>query len=263
MKNGFPERIICITEETTELLYLLGESQRIIGITGYTERPEIAKIEKPIVSSFISGNIKKIASLKPDLVIGFSDIQSQIAKDLIEIGIPVLITNQRSIDEILENMLMISNLIGKQKEGFLLVENYKKELNRLKSEAENKKIKPKVFFQEWNEPLISGIRWVSEAVELAGGIDIFKNLREGNMAKQRIVKKEDVLHLNPDAIIGSWCGKNVDYQWIKNQMEWSSINAIKNNNLFEIESSIILQPGPALFIEGIPKLKSIIENIKF
>jgi iron complex transport system substrate-binding protein len=263
MKNGIPERIICITEETTELLYLLGESDRIVGITGYTERPINAKNEKPIVSSFISGNLKKIVALNPDLVIGFSDIQGQIAKDLIELGINVLITNQRSIIEILENMIMISALVGKYKEGLELVNKFSVELDHLKKENENIKDRPKIFFQEWNEPIISGIQWVSEAIDYAGGVDIFESLRDGKMATQRIVSKDDVLQKNPTAIIGSWCGKKVDYDWIKNQSEWSDIYAVKNNNLFEIDSSIILQPGPALFLEGIPKLKSIIKNLNY
>ena len=261
MKNGIPERIICITEETTELLYLLGESQRIIGITGYTERPINAKNEKPIVSSFISGNLKKIVSLDPDLVIGFSDIQSQIAKDLIELGITVLITNQRSIYEILENIKFISSIVGKYSLGIEMTNKFSQDLNLLKLENVKNQNKPKIFFQEWNEPIISGIQWVSEAIEYAGGIDIFENLKDGKMATQRIVTKEDVLQKNPTAIIGSWCGKKVDFDWIKKQKEWSEIYAVKNNNLFEIDSSIILQPGPALFLEGIPKLRSIIKSI--
>ncbi|NBU99645.1 MAG: cobalamin-binding protein [Spirochaetia bacterium] len=232
-------------------------------MTGYTERPSYAKKEKPIVSSFISGNLKKIVSLNPDLVIGFSDIQSQIAKDLIELGINVLITNQRSIFEILENMKMISALVGKYKEGSELVNKFSIELELLKNKSENLKSKPRIFFQEWNEPIISGIHWVSEAINYAGGIDIFENLRDGKLAFQRIVTKDDVLQKNPHAIIGSWCGKKVDYEWIRSQTGWSDICALKNNNLFEIDSSIILQPGPALFLEGIPKLKSIIENVSY
>lgn len=253
-----PKRIICLTEETTEMLYLLGESERIVGISVYTERPEIAKIEKTKVSAFISGNLKKIESLEPDLVIGFSDIQSNLAKDLIERGLNVIIFNQRSISEILENMYILGSLVGKSADAKTLVSQWSNSIQLWKKENDSKFKKPKVFFQEWDEPIITGIQWVSEAIELAGGEDIFSDLKTKKMAKDRIVQAEEVGNRNPDFIVGSWCGKAMDWDWVRKKPEWQSTNAIQNDNIFELNPAIILQPGPALFLEGIPKLRVIL-----
>ncbi|TGL15000.1 cobalamin-binding protein [Leptospira meyeri] len=256
-----PERIICLTEEPTEMLYLLGEEKRIVGISVYTERPPKAKEEKTKVSAFISGNIKKITALEPDLVIGFSDIQSQLAKDLIERGLNVLIFNQRSITEILSNMQMLGNLVGQAEKTHSLIEEWKSHINLWKQENSSKSNQPKVFFQEWDEPMITGIQWVSEAIELAGGIDCFSHLKEKKLAKDRIITAEDVATANPDVYVGSWCGKAMDWDWVRNKPEWQSTNFLKSNKIFELDPSIILQPGPALFLEGIPKLKEIFSSL--
>ncbi|TGK82017.1 cobalamin-binding protein [Leptospira noumeaensis] len=256
-----PERIICLTEEPTEMLYLLGEEKRILGISVYTERPARAKEEKTKVSAFISGNLKKITALEPDLVIGFSDIQSQLAKDLIERGLNVLIFNQRSIPEILSNMQMLGNLVGQTEKAKNLIEEWQSKILSWKKENESKAFKPKVFFQEWDEPIITGIQWVSEAITLAGGEDCFSHLKDKKLARDRIITAEDVKEANPDVYVGSWCGKAMDWDWVRNKPEWSSTGFIKSNRIFEMDPSIILQPGPALFLEGIPKLKEIFSSI--
>ncbi|WP_411824133.1 cobalamin-binding protein [Leptospira sp. 'Mane'] len=255
-----PKRIICLTEEPTELLYLLGEEDRIVGISAYTVRPPHAKKEKPKVSAFISGNIKKIESLNPDLVIGFSDIQGQLAKDLIERGLNVLIFNQRSIAEIFSNMIILGNIVGKNKEVTALVDSWKKQVDSLQEAANKISDKPGVFFQEWDEPIITGIKWVSEAIEIAGGRDVFSHLQDEKLAKNRIIQANDVAEKNPDIIVGCWCGKPMDWDWVRNKPEWQSTTAIQKDKIFELDPSIILQPGPALFLEGIPKLKEIISS---
>jgi iron complex transport system substrate-binding protein len=265
---SYPERIICLTEETTELYYLLGEENRIAGITVYTVRPQQAKKEKPTVSSFISGNLKKIKSLNPDLIIGFSDIQAQLAHDLIKEGLNVIITNQRSIQEIYNTMMLLGSIIGKSQETGLLIDGWKSKLALI--EKESKAIiqdrwggkRPKVFFQEWNDPIITGIQWVSELVEICGGEDAFSHLKNKSLAKDRIIHPEDVVKAKPDIIIGSWCGKSVDYDWFSKQSNWEQIPAIQKNRNYEIESSIILQPGPALFLEGIDKVKKYIHSFE-
>lgn len=256
-----PERIICLTEEPTEMLYLLGEEKRIVGISVYTERPARAKEEKTKVSAFISGNLKKITTLEPDLVIGFSDIQSQLAKDLIERGLNVLIFNQRSITEILANMQILGNLVGQAEKAKNLIDGWQNVIEFWKQENESKTYKPKVFFQEWDEPIITGIQWVSEAITLAGGEDCFSHLKDRKLAKDRIITAEDVKDANPDVYVGSWCGKAMDWDWVRNKPEWLSTNFIKSNKIFELDPSIILQPGPALFLEGIPKLKEIFSSL--
>ena len=263
MTSNPPKRIICLTEETTELLYLLGEEERIVGITAYTERPEIAKKEKPVVSAFISGSIEKIKKLKPDLIIGFSDIQAQFAHDLIKHGFNVLIFNQRTISEIYNAMFMIGSLVGRANETNTLIETWKLKLEKIKLESENSKKRPRVFFQEWDEPIISSIHWVSELIEIAGGEDCFSKNKNGILARDRYVTKEEVALSNPDLIIGSWCGKPVDIDWVYNVEEWKNSTALKNRNVYEIDSSVILQPGPALFIEGINQIQNCILNSRY
>ncbi len=256
-----PKRIICLTEEPTEMLYLLGEEDRIVGISVYTERPLVAKQEKTKVSAFISGNLKKIESLNPDLIIGFSDIQGQLAKDLIERGFNVLIFNQRSIQEILDNMYILGNIVGQSEKANALISGWQKQIEGWKTEANLSSHKPRVFFQEWDEPIITGIQWVSEAIEIAGGFDIFNDLKEKKMAKERITTAEEVAKRNPEAIVGSWCGKAMDWNWVRQKPEWQSTVAIQKDLIFEMDPSIILQPGPALFLEGIPKLREIFQTV--
>ncbi|TGL34277.1 cobalamin-binding protein [Leptospira koniambonensis] len=256
-----PQRIVCLTEETTELLYLLGEEERIVGISAYTERPPHAKEEKPRVSAFINGNIKRIKELNPDLVVGFSDIQAQLSHDLVKEGLNVLITNQRSLEEIFQTILMVGSLIGKSEQVSKLVESYKKKLKDIK-ERSSSKPKLKVFFQEWDHPIITGIRWVSELLEIVGAIDCFGHLKEKSMAKDRIVSLHEVADAKPDLIIGSWCGKPMDFEWVRTREEWKDIPAIKKDKIFEMDPAIILQPGPALFEEGILEMDRILEEVR-
>jgi iron complex transport system substrate-binding protein len=243
------------------LLYLLGEQDRIIGISAYTERPTQAKKEKPKVSAFISGNLKKITELKPDLVIGFSDIQGQLAKDLIERGLNVLIFNQRSILEIFNVMHIIGGLVGKLDQVTRLTDGWKSQIEMWETDNLSIANRQKVFFQEWDEPIISGIQWVSEAISIAGGEDIFSQLKEAKLAKDRIITAEQVALANPDAIVGSWCGKPMDWDWVRTKPEWQTTKAIRHGHIFEMDPSIILQPGPALFLEGIPKLREILKSL--
>ncbi len=256
-----PSRIIALTEETTELIYLLNQQDRLCGISAYTVRPSQAKKEKPIVSAFISGHIKRIQDLKPDLIIGFSDIQADLARELIKLGLNVLILNQRSVCEIFDAMLMIGSLMGCRSETQMLIDEWKAKLDLIHERNQNLS-KPKVFFQEWDEPIISGIEWVSELISVVGAEDIFNDLPQKSMAKDRIVTVEDVAAKNPDAIIGSWCGKPVNFDWIKNQKIWQGTAALKRNQLFEMDPSIILQPGPALFLEGVDELQRLVQSVR-
>ncbi len=245
-----PERIVCLTEETTEWLYLLGEGRRIVGVSAYTVRPPQAR-KKPRVSAFLTGNIKKIKSLKPDLVIGFSDIQSELAAKLIKEGLNVLVTNQRSLAEIESTLRLFASIVGKSTQAEMLLKAWKKKLNSIR-ERNLRKRKVRVFFQEWDEPIISAIRWVSELIEVCGGRNIFAK-HSGAMAKDRIVTVEDVLHAQPEVIIGSWCGKAMDRQWLKANL--ADTPAMRNGQVYEVDSTEILQPGPALFLDGVDRLE--------
>ncbi|MCE9596929.1 MAG: cobalamin-binding protein [Spirochaetia bacterium] len=254
-----PRRIICLTEETTELLYLLGEQDRIVGISAYTVRPVRARTEKPIVSAFLNGSIPKIKSLKPDLVIGFSDIQADLAQSLIAEGLNVLVFNQRSIDEIFDVMSWVGSLVGRQAETRALLDQFRATLESATNK--NKRTdRPRVLFQEWDDPIITGIRWVSELIEIAGGTDIFAELKMGAMARDRITTLTEIAKRRPEVIIGSWCGKPVDLGWIYGQEEWKDVPALRHRRVFEIDSSIILQPGPALFLEGLAALQTAIHG---
>tara|TARA_B100001113_G_scaffold43905_1_gene31025 strand:- start:1527 stop:2309 length:783 start_codon:yes stop_codon:yes gene_type:complete len=255
-----PKRIICLTEEPTEILYLLGEQHRIVGISRYTVRPEEAKKNHPIVSAFVDGSVKKISELKPDLVIGFSDIQGDLAAKLIKANLQVLIFNQRSIEEILEVILTIGRIVAAEDKAQKLVDKYNKILIEAKEKTSKQKTKPKVYFEEWDDPTFSGIRWVSELIEIAGGEDIFANKSHGKLAMEREIQWSDVIEKNPDVILASWCGKPVDIDSIKNREGWNQITAIKNDRIHEIDSSIILQPGPACLTDGLKVIESLIRD---
>jgi iron complex transport system substrate-binding protein len=255
-----PQRIVCLTEETTEWLYLLGQEHRIVGISAYTVRPEQAKTEKPVVSAFVSGSLPKILALKPDLVVGFSDIQGNLAKQLIEAGLNVMVFNQRSIDEIFSVMETMAGIVGQASRAENLISEMRAKLELIERQSTKRPHRPKVFFQEWDEPIISAIRWVSEAIEIAGGRDIFAETRSSSLAKDRIVSAEAVRERNPDLILGSWCGKPMDFDWIRAKHEWKNVSAIKNKKIYEIDSAVILQPGPALFLEGLDRLSEAITS---
>lgn len=253
-----PERIVCLTEDPTEILYELGEQQRIVGISAYTERPPEAAEEHPVVSAFIGGSVDKITDLDPDLVIGFSDIQSELAADLIEANLQVLIFNQRTIQEILDVVMTIGRLVGAEDRAHDLVEGYVDRLEAAAERTRQQARRPRVYFEEWNDPQICGIQWVSQLVELAGGRNVFADRASGKQADERTVTHEDVIEADPELIIGSWCGEPVDFDDYDERPGFDEVTAVAENRLYEIGSEIILQPGPACLTDGLERLESII-----
>jgi iron complex transport system substrate-binding protein len=259
MPARYPERIVCLTEETTETLYLLGEERRIVGISGYTVRPPRARREKPRVSAFLSARTEKIVQLKPDLVLGFSDLQADISKDLVKAGLNVVIFNQRSVEEILNMIFVLSSMVGATDKGIALVDSLEKNLRQTREQAKAFKRKPKVYFEEWDEPMISAIRWVSELVEIAGGEDVFREKSFAKEAQGRtIADPGEVAKRNPDVIIGSWCGKKFRPERVVARPGWDKVSAVKQGQLHEIKSSEILQPGPAALTDGLSRIHGIL-----
>jgi iron complex transport system substrate-binding protein len=258
MPARYPERIVCLTEETTETLYLLGEERRIVGISGYTVRPARARREKPRVSAFLSAKNDAILELKPDLVLGFSDLQADIARDLAKAGLNVVLFNQRSIDEILSMVLVLASMVGVREKGLQLVAELERSLADVRAAAQKLPRRPKVYFEEWDEPMISAIRWVSELVELAGGEDVFAELSRSQAATGRIVTSDAVLAKRPDIMIASWCGKKFRPERVKSRTGWEAVPAVKAGELHEIKSAEILQPGPAALTDGVRRLQAII-----
>lgn len=256
----YPRRIVCLTEETTETLYLLGEQDRIVGISGYTVRPPEARRDKPKVSAFINAKFDKIMSLEPDLVFAFSDLQADIAAELIRRGANVFTFNQRSVDEILEMILTIGRIVGGEERAALLVSRFTDDLETIRASAARFPQRPRVYFEEWFDPLISGIRWVDELIEIAGGETVFPELRDRQAAKDRIIMPEAVIEANPDVIIGSWCGRQVKKQLIRSRQDWDKINAVTRNHIYEVKSTYILQPGPAALTEGIRQIHKILAH---
>ncbi len=256
MASQGPQRIVCLTEETTELFYLLGEAERIVGISAYTVRPPQAQKNHPVVSAFIGGSIPKIVALKPDLVIGFSDVQASLASDLIKANLNVLILNQRTLDEILEAMQMLGQIIHARDKTQELVESWKRTIDAAR--AKRRDTRPKVYFEEWDEPMISGIEWVRELIETAGGECLFGGEAAGRKADQRVVTPEQVVAAAPDVIIASWCGKKFDREALVSRPGFHTIPAVQNGRIHEMDSSIILQPGPACLTEGLAQLEALI-----
>ncbi len=254
-----PQRIVCLTEETTEWLYLLGQSYRIVGISGYTVRPARARAEKPRVSAFLTAKIDKILDLKPDCVFGFSDLQADIAALLIRKGVQVTVFNQRSVAEILSMMAQVAAMVGQAPQGQSLIEAMCLQLQQIETAARSLPRRPRVFFEEWDVPHISAIRWVSELLGIAGGDDCFAELATQAMGKDRIIADgAEIVRRNPDIIIGSWCGKKFRPEKVAARPGWENINAVKNRQLFEIKSADILQPGPAALTDGVAQLHSVI-----
>ncbi|MHB1207425.1 MAG: cobalamin-binding protein [Rhodospirillaceae bacterium] len=255
-----PKRIVCLTEETVETLYLLGEQDRIVGVSGYVVRPPQARREKPRVSAFISADIPKILALEPDLVLTFSDLQADIVADLVRAGVNVHAFNHRTVAEILGMIRMLGGMIGAGEAAEKLAADLEAGVAAARAQSALLPRHPKVFFEEWNDPLISGIAWVSELVEIAGGVDIFPERAGGKSAKERIVSIDDVIARAPDLIIGSWCGKKFQPAVVKARPGFDQVPAVRNQNLFEIKSPIILQPGPAALTDGLKALQGIIGN---
>jgi iron complex transport system substrate-binding protein len=255
MTIGYPERIVCLTEETTETLYLLGAERRIVGISGFTVRPPRARKEKPRVSAFTSANIDKIVALQPDLVLGFSDLQADIAAELIRLGIPVHVFNQRSVAQILQMIAVLGGLVGHQSQAEALVRQLERGLQEIRTAAAEFALRPRVYFEEWDEPQISAIGWVSELLELAGGEDCFPELARQSLGKNRIIADAlEVPRRAPDIIFGSWCGKKFRPETVAARAGWRDVPAVRDAAMFEIKSPIILQPGPAALTDGVRAL---------
>jgi iron complex transport system substrate-binding protein len=253
-----PQRIVCLTEETTEWLYLLGEEARIVGISGYTVRPRRAREEKPKVSAFLSAKIDKILALNPDCVFGFSDLQADIAAELVRHGVQVTIFNQRSVEEIFSVLYQLAAMVGRGDDGLRLLEGMRARLLQIEAAGRALPRRPRVFFEEWDEPHISAIRWVSELVGIAGGDDVFPELATQSLGKDRIVADgAEIVRRNPDIVIGSWCGKKFRAEKVAARPGWQAVSAVRDRQLFEIKSADILQPGPAALTDGVEQLHRI------
>ena len=254
-----PQRIVCLTEEPTEWLYLLGQEHRIVGISGYTVRPPRAREEKPKVSAFLSAKIDKIVELQPDCVIGFSDLQADIASQLVKKGIQVTIFNQRSVAEIFSMMFQLAAMVGQVARGLQLMQGMQQRLLEIEKAASALKRRPRVYFEEWYDPHISAIAWVSELVGIAGGDDCFPELAKEPMGKDRIIADGAmIVQRDPDIIFGSWCGRKFRPAHVRARPGWDGVSAVKNDQLFEIKSAEILQPGPACLTDGVEQIHKII-----
>jgi iron complex transport system substrate-binding protein len=256
---GFPQRIVCLTEETTETLYLLEEDWRIVGISGFTVRPPRARKEKPRVSAFTSAKIDRIVELQPDLVLGFSDLQADIAAELVRAGIEVHVFNHRSVADTLRMIRTLGGMIGCETKTQLLVERLTAGLDEVRQRAAALPQRPRVYFEEWDEPQISGIRWVSELISLAGGEDCFPELSVQSLGRNRIIADPlEVPRRAPDVILGSWCGKKFQPAQVAARPGWSEVPAVRDGYVREIKSAIILQPGPAALTEGVRAIQDVI-----
>ena len=257
--GSYAERIVCLTEETTETLYLLGEERRIVGISGFTVRPPRARKEKPRVSAFTSAKIDRILALRPDLVLGFSDLQADIAAELVRQGVEVHVFNQRSVAEILRVIRTLAALVGAQSRGEALCDELEAGLDAIRRAAAGFDRRPRVYFEEWDEPPISCIRWVSELVGIAGGDDVFPELSVCALGKDRIVADPlEIVRRAPEVIFGSWCGKKFSPRSVAARPGWQDVPAVRTGQLHEVKSSIILQPGPAALTDGVRALHRVL-----
>jgi iron complex transport system substrate-binding protein len=257
----YPSRIVCLTEETTETLYLLGAGDRVVGVSGYTVRPPEAR-QKPRVSAFINARFEKIEALGPDLILAFSDLQADIAAELARRGFNVVLFNQRSVAEILQMIRMLGGLIGRAEHAEALATRLEEGLEEIRARASQLSERPRVYFEEWDDPLISGIQWVEELIEIAGGDPIFPELRRAKLAKARVVQPDEVVRRHPDVIIASWCGKAVRKEKIASRVGWDSLPAVQAGHIYEIKSAFILQPGPASLTDGVRQLHEIISGVR-
>jgi iron complex transport system substrate-binding protein len=253
----YPERIVCLTEETTETLYRIGAGDRVVGISGFTVRPKEAR-KKPKVSSFLDANFERILELKPDLVLGFSDLQAELARELALRGVPVYLFNQRSVAEILQVVRIVGALVGHSERSEALASELEANLEAHAQRAASLPRKPRVFFEEWNEPLICGIRWCSELIEIVGGEDICAEARLQQAAKGRVYQPIEIARRNPEVVIASWCGRKASREKIRARPGWSSVQAVVDDQLYEVKSSYILQPGPAALTDGVDQLAQIV-----
>ncbi len=254
---SYPRRIVCLTEETTETLYLLGEGDRIVGVSGYTVRPPEAR-QKPRISSFLHARYEKIEALQPDLILGFSDLQAAITSELVSRGYNVFTFNQRSVAEILQMVRVLAGIVGVAARGDALARELEAGLEEIRGAAARLPRRPRVYFEEWDDPLITGICWVDELVEIAGGQPVFPERRRARLAKDRIVTSDEVIAAAPDIIVGSWCGKPVRPGRIRTRPGWEGIPAVRDDQIHEVKSALILQPGPAALTEGVRQLHRIV-----
>jgi iron complex transport system substrate-binding protein len=256
-----PRRIVCLTEETVETLYLLGEDARIVGVSGYAVRPARVRREKPRVAAFISADIPKILALEPDLVLTFSDLQAGIVTELVKQGVAVHAFNQRDVAGILDMIRMLGRMVGAAERADALADGLAANLEATRRRASALPRRPRVYFEEWDEPMISGIGWVSELIAIAGGDDVFAHLAPQKSAKDRIISCTDVIGAEPDVIIGSWCGKKFVPQRVIERPGFSAVPAVRTGALTEVKSTIILQPGPAALTDGLAALEAIIRRV--
>ncbi|HET7827209.1 MAG TPA: helical backbone metal receptor [Anaeromyxobacter sp.] len=255
-----PRRVVCLTEETTETLYRIGAGDLVVGVSGFTVRPPEAR-RKPRVSSFLSADAEKILALRPDLVVGFSDLQADVAADLVRRGVPVLVTNQRSVAEILQTIRLVTAAVGRGDEGAALADALAAGLGRVADQASALPRRPRAFFEEWPDPLIAGIRWVSELLELAGGDDVCAESRASHAAKGRIFPPEEVARRDPEVVVASWCGKRARRGTIAGRPGFAATRAVRDDQLYEVKSAIILQPGPAALTDGVAALARIVAAV--
>lgn len=255
-----PRRIVCLTEEPTEILYRLGEGERVVGISAFTVRPPEARRDKPVVSAFIGGSVSKILALQPDLVIGFSDIQADLARQLIQANLPVLIFNQRSLQQILDVIVDLGRLVDRKPEAEALVASYVQRLEAAAAESAQRAVRPRVYFEEWDEPMITAIRWVSELVELAGGRALFAERSLGKLARERFVTVEEVVREDPEVVLASWCGKPFERAAFERRPGFGRLSAVRSGRIHEIPSELILQPGPACLTDGLDALRHALKD---
>jgi iron complex transport system substrate-binding protein len=258
--SSYPHRIVCLTEETTETLYLLGQGDRIVGVSGYTVRPPEARL-KPKVSAFINARFDKIEALRPDLVLAFSDLQADLAAELVRRGLAVMTFNQRTIAEILQMIRMVGSLVGCQDSAQRLASDLEGRLDLVRRSAARFPYRLRTFFEEWDDPIISWIRWVEELMEIAGGAPLFPELATAALGRDRIVDPAEVARRDPEVIFASWCGKRVRKSAIRGRAGWDAISAVRHNRVFEVKSTYILQPGPACLTEGVLQLHALLARV--
>jgi iron complex transport system substrate-binding protein len=260
MPQSYPTRIVCLTEETVETLYLLGQGDRIVGVSGYAVRPPEAR-QKPRVSAYLNARYDKIMALEPDLVLAFSDLQADLGAELVKRGLPVYTFNQRSVAEILQMIRIVGGLVGCQPEAERLADRLAADLDRIRESASRFPRRLRALFEEWDEPLISGIRWVEELVEIAGADPIFPELRNAKLGRERIVDPAEAARRNPEVIFASWCGKKVKMDAIRARPGWDAVAAVRDDRIYEIKSTYILQPGPASLTEGVRQIHAHLARI--